>query len=221
MSAVLHKGASGTAREATLALVMPVHSATPPQPDERDAAITRLEAECVDLRRQLAAAERRRDEELAELKRQAKQAAAEEFHQDDARRLELLAATLNQSLEVFQRELITQSRELAPRLARQALERLVQVDDTEAKWLARAIERRLDDLASQAVVGIQVAASDWSDALIAQLRGRLAEGTALSCDASLPAGTARIGLRLGEVTIDPDAGIAQLLRALGEGIADD
>lgn len=221
MSAALHKGSSGTAREASLALVAPVLSAAPAQPDKRDATIARLEADCADLRRQLAAAERRRDDELAEFKRQAKQAAAAEYRQDDARRLELLAAALERSVEAFQGQLIGHSRDLAPRLARHALERLVRVDDTEAQWLARVIERRLDGLASQAVVGIQIAASDWSDALIAQLRGRLADGRALSCDASLPAGTARISLRLGEVTIDPDAGLAQLLRALGESNADD
>lgn len=217
MSAVLHKGASGTAREASLALVVPVRSAVPAPPDERDAAVARLGADCADLRGQLAAAERRSEEALLEIKRQAKQAAAEEFRQDDTRRLELLAQALERSVEAFQSQLLAQSRTLAPRLARIALEQLVRVGDGEAQWLARAIGRRLDDLNTQAVVSLQVAAADWSETLIEQIGGRLAEHAVLSRDASLPPGSARIGLRLGEVTVDTAAGLARLLQALDEG----
>jgi hypothetical protein len=43
----------------------------------------------------------------------------------------------------------------------------------------------------------------------------------LSRDASLGSGSVRIGLRLGEVTVDPSAGLAELLKALVEGRADD
>lgn len=220
MNAVLHKGSSGTARDANLALSMPPRPVSP-KPDERDAEIARLKAEREDLRQKLAAAEQRRDDELALLKAQAKQAAADEFHQNDARRLELLAQGVERSVAAFESQLLAQSRELAPRLARHALARLVRVNEAEANWLVRAVELRLDDLGSQTVLGVHVAASDWSEALIAQLRGRLGDGVVLSRDASLGSGSVRIGLRLGEVTVDPSAGLAELLKALVEGRADD
>lgn len=204
-----------------MALSMPPRPASPLKPDERDAEIARLKAERDDVRHKLAAAEQRRADELTLLKAQAKQAAAEEFRQDDARRLELLAQGLERSVAAFESQLLAQSRELAPLLARHALERLVRVNETEADWLARAIERRLDALGSQTVIGVDVAAADWSEALVAQLRRRLGDAVVLSRDASLSSGSARIGLRLGEVTVDPGAGLDQLLKALDEGEADD
>lgn len=221
MSAVLHKGSSGTAREASLALVTPERAVAAPKPDQREAEIARLKAEREDLRKQLATAEQRHAAELAELKVRARQAVAEEFRQDDARRLDLLAKALERSVGAFEAQLIAGARGFASRLARYALERLVRVGDAEARWLSRAIERRLDDLDSQAVVGVQVAAADWSEALIEQVGGRLADRAALFRDASLPAGSARIGLRLGEVTVDVAAGLARLLDTLSEGDRDD
>lgn len=219
--AVLHKGSSGTAREASLALAQPPRPEPLAAPDEREIRIARLTTEVEALRQELAAVERRGEEELAALRAQAKEAAAREFRQDDTRRIELLVGVLERSRAEFEVRLIAQARAVAPRLARHALERLVRLRDGEGELLGRAIERRLDDLKAQTVVSLQLSPADWSEPLIEQIGGRLGGAVALSRDAGLSAGSARIVLRQGEVTVDTEAGLARLLAALDEEWGDE
>lgn len=219
--AVLHKGSSGTAREASLALAQPSRPEPLATPDEREVRIARLTAEVEALHQELATVERRGEEELAALRAEAKETAAREFRQDDARRIELLAGVLERSLAEFEARLIAQARAVAPRLARHALERLVRLRDGEGELLGRAIERRLDDLKAQTVVSLQLAPTDWSEPLVEQIGSRLGGAVALSRDARLSAGSARIVLRQGEVTVDTAAGLARLLAAFDDGWRDE
>lgn len=218
MSAVLYKRSSGTARGARLGLALPPQPAPVPEPDARELEIAGLAAECGDLRRQLRDLERRREDECEAARAGAREEAAREFRQDDARRVEALAAALDTSLAAFEARLVETARELAPRLAQSALARLVQVRAAEPDWLLRVIERRLDRLDAQAVVSLHLAADDASEDVVGQLRARFPAKVAIACDPALKPGTARIGLRLGEVAIDPAAGAAHLLAILDEGL---
>ncbi len=217
MSAVLYKRSSGTAREASLGLARPARPEPVAEPDERDLEIASLTAECADLRRQLQAVEGRWESELEAARTEARQAAAREFRQDDARRVEALTAALTAAVASLEMGLTTAARDLAPRLAHNALARLVQVREVERDWLLRVIERRLDRLDAQAVVGLHLSAGEVSEDALRQLRERFPAKVEIACDPALRPGTARIGLRLGAVAVDPAAGAAHLLAILDAG----
>lgn len=221
MSAVLHKRSSTTALGASLELITPAKRQPAPEQDERDVTIARLKVERDGLQQKLLIAERQRAEELDAIKADARAAAAHDFKRDDSRRIEILAAAVEASLSLFKAHLITQSRGLAPALARQALEQLVRGREVEADWLARVIERRLETLTRQSVVSVAIAREDFGDAVVQQLSRQLAAGAAVIADPSLKPGTARIVLRLGEVVVDPAAGVDRLLAMLDELGGDD
>jgi small-conductance mechanosensitive channel len=216
VSAVLHKGSSSTARSASLELIAPDKPKPAPAPDQRDLEIARLTAERDELAQKLLSAERQRAQELDTIKAAAHRAAALEFEQDDARRVELMAAALEKSVVSFETHLIAQSRRLAPSLARQALERLVHAHQTDVDWLTRVIERKLDTLIAQSVVGLQISSADFGEEIAQRLGKRLAAGATVAADPSLGPGSARISLRLGEVLIDPANGLTQLLALLDD-----
>ncbi len=221
MAAALYKRTSGIARDARFAPVVPPAPVAKPEPDPRDLEIARLQAECDALQQKLAAAEQRWTKELESLRAAAKKEAADQFERDDAARVRALEAALEAGAAAFRSLLIEGARQLAPRLAQHALGRLVEVRKADADWLLRAIERRLDGLASRTVTGLHVAAGDLSEPILAALAERCGSGVAIQADPSLKAGTARLVLRLGEVVVDPAAGAERLLAALAEGLDDD
>lgn len=225
MSVVLYKSSSGTAREASLAALTTadpgVAPAAVPEPDERDLELARLRVERDSLRKQLAAAEQKWDQDLSEIATQSRKAAALEFQQDDDRRFEALVSAVEGALTAFQDSLIAGAQELAPRLARLALERLVKAREAESDWLRRTIEQRLDRLAAGSVIALQIAAADCSDDLVRRLSQRFAPGVEVTADPALKPGTARIVLRLGEVPIDFAGGVKQLVALLANGDGDE
>lgn len=185
-------------------------------PSREEIEIERLRKDNGALREELGQLRADWDKELEEAETRALGAAARQYVADDAARLSELRDALDKTRAAFDAALAQQAMPLAGALAQDALARLVETQGDEAEWLVRTIERRLGELRSEAVVELRLAAG-IEPGLLAGLREQLPPGAAIVSDPALRAGTARIGLRLGRVEVDPAAGLRELLSALEQG----
>jgi hypothetical protein len=99
-------------------------------------------------------------------------------------------------------------------LAAQALERLVAPNETELAWLGRSVSRRLERVRAEAVVAIEVNPALFDSDRSSAFASALPTGTDIKPNAAVAAGTARIVLKLGAITIEPAQGRERLLAAL-------
>jgi flagellar biosynthesis/type III secretory pathway protein FliH len=217
MNEILFKGASWTARNAKLDLVVREVPKAQPVNDDRDVTIDRLTAERDELRRKLDELEQSWQQRSDELRDEAHKAAEQEFARDDHSRILTLTTGIESAIAAFEVQLANYATGLTPRLAQHALNQLVKVRKDEADWLSRAIERRLDSLSSHAVVAIVLASDDVSEDILATVSKRFRSKAEVTTDPTLKPGTARIILRMGEIQIDPQHGLEQLVAMLGDG----
>ena len=102
------------------------------------------------------------------------------------------------------------------------LARLVKLRGPDGDWLARTIARRLGEVRAGAIVALHVSPHDLSDELIAMVRPALPGGTLIAADQALKSGTARLGLRLGQIeqrearTTPQTRDVGQMIRALNK-----
>lgn len=185
-------------------------------PSREQLEIERLGREGAALRGELEKLRGDWDKALEEAEVRALDVAARQHVTDDAKRMAELRETLDKARTTFDAALGQQAMPLARALAQEALARLVETQDDETEWLVRTIERRLGELRGEAVVELRLA-EDIKPDLAARLREQLPPGAAIVNDSALRAGTARIGLRLGRVEVDPAAGLRELLGALEQG----
>ena len=228
--AVLYKRTTATAQTAQFSAAALAHpeeaEAARSAPDLVDAPPSREQLEIERLGRDNTAlqgelAQLRADwgKSLEAAEARALSTAARQHVTDDTARLLTLHEVLDKARAAFDAALGQQAMPLAQTLAQDALARLVESRDDETEWLARTIGRRLSELRSGAVVELRLAA-DIEPGLLAGLREQLPPGANIVSDPALRAGTARIGLRLGQVEIDPAAGLRTLLGALEQGGTD-
>lgn len=211
MTGALFKHTTDDARRASFALPPPPQAAVPKAPSPLESALAEARAQVRGLQADLAAMEEGRQAEVAEAREAGRRQALDEFRAADQDRTAVLERALLLAREDFQRGLEEACGPLAARLAIHALERLVRVEDEEGRWLARSIARRLDDLSAETLVALHVAPGDGPDV---SPDVSLPAGAALVPDATQRPGTARLALRLGEISIDPAEGLARILGVL-------
>lgn len=192
-----------------------------PQPSDRE---IELEA----LRANLNAAERAKDaldahwRDQFELKLAA--ARAEIIQQRNAyeqKKIEELQAALQHAQQRFESSLST-VREEAVAIACFGLERLAAVRDDDRAFLASCIEQRMSEISDALVVSLSVSPRDESlrDYFAASLNRKGLVESRIKLDESLPPGTARIDLLVGDIPIVPGHGLATIISvAKGEGTA--
>lgn len=183
-----------------------------PLPGREQLEIERLNHENSDLREELGQLRANWDKALAAAEARALESASRQHVADDGARLAALQGALDNARNAFDAAFGQQLMTTAAALAQAALARLVEQRDSETEWLVRTIERRLGDLRGDAVVELRLAPGIAPD-LLARLRDQLPPGVVITNDPAIPEGTARIGLRLGRIEIDPAAGLGALLGA--------
>ena len=140
---------------------------------------------------------------------------------DDARRLALLEASLEQTGNAFEAQLAGLEG-LAVMLAQSALARIFDPPADLSQFVARSIARRVAILRHEAVRAVRVSPADFPDAAaLSALTAQAGTGAIdVAADASLGAGESRLELILGYMDIGPRAQW-RALNALLDGIADD
>lgn len=195
----------------------PVEDMETVQPSEQDVAIAELTRNNEALRNELARLRANWADELALAERQAREAAARDHIRDDARRFEMLASALADARHQFETNLIALAERSATELALVAMVKLFDVRASDADLLARVISRRLADLDEKAIVELQLSPGDADGAVGSEVAAALPPGARIVTDSALPAGTARVQLRLGSAFIDPVEGFERLRAVLAEG----
>jgi type III secretion protein L len=140
---------------------------------------------------------------------------------DDARRLALLEASLEQTGSAFEAQLAGLEG-LAVMLAQSALARIFDPPAELSQFVALSIARRVAILRHEAVRAVRVSPADFADpAALSALAAEAGTGAIeVAADASLEAGECRLELILGYMDIGPRAQW-RALNALLDGIADD
>jgi flagellar biosynthesis/type III secretory pathway protein FliH len=228
MSGSLFKHSSATARQAALQLGETGQArgekappAAPPQPDERELEIRRLESEIAGLKDRLGALQREWDGRLAAARASAKDEAARAHVRDEARQIEALEHSLGEAREQFGRMLAAEVEPLAAALAARAVAQLVELMQDESDWLCRVIARRLANVAAGSVIAIHVAPAGPGEEIARLFDGTIPHDAEVRYDASLEPGTAKVVLKLGEIEIQPGSKAGELVRMLEQaGSAD-
>ncbi|MDR3438089.1 hypothetical protein [Telmatospirillum sp.] len=184
------------------------------QPPETSAALEALaaaRAENEGLRARLQQIESEARAEVARAREAGRrEAAAEHVRNDDAQLAELSAALVI-ARESFVAELQDSVQPLAAQLAGAALQRLVDMRRDDEDWLLRVVARRLADIDPASVIAVVLPES--YRVMADQLE--VPTGTTVVFEPSLPAGSARIDLRMGGVPIRIEEGLARVLAAFG------
>ena len=192
----------------------------PVKPSAEQIEILELRQKRDDLSGELSALRADWDTALAGAEARAKDAAAGEHVKDDQARLTAISQSLDKARDEFDGNLRDGLGGMATNLAGEALARLVKLRGPDGDWLARTIARRLGEVRAGAIVALHVSPHDLSDELIAMVRPALPGGTLIAADQALKSGTARLGLRLGQIEIDPALGLAQVLALLDDRRSD-
>lgn len=174
----------------------------------------------VTLEREVSGLNDERAEAIALAVRRAKEAAAREHIRDDERQFAEIKSALTRAEAEFAAKLETDCLALARSIACQAFGRLAKTRQEDEDWLGRLVLRRIEELGANAVLAVRVPASDFTGDRLDALRAVLPSGMRIVTDRDIPMGTARIELRLGEVPIEPDIGVAQLSQLISQGSAD-
>jgi flagellar biosynthesis/type III secretory pathway protein FliH len=184
------------------------------KPDPRDARIAELDAANGQLREELQQLRETWNAALAKAIDQARtEAARAHVRQDEAmaRQLETSCAQARQAFDTMLDRAFAGN---VGALAAQALERLVAPNETELAWLGRSVSRRLERVRAEAVVAIEVNPALFDSDRSSAFASALPTGTDIKPNAAVAAGTARIVLKLGAITIEPAQGRERLLAAL-------
>lgn len=163
-------------------------------PDPRDAEIAQLRTEIDRLAGLLA--EVPRSERLA--REHGRKAGLAEAADREEARLDALRDGLADAAERFQVQL-TLLDGLAPQLARAALEKLFAPAESWSAMAEAMISRQLKELRRSAVVALSVSPADFDEARAVALGGGQLR---VELDQDLPAGTARIECKLGQIDLD-------------------
>ena len=189
-----------------------------PSPEQID--MVRLRHENAALRKQLALMRQTWQSELQAAEDHAREAAAQEHRSDDQARLAALHRALDVANDAFTAMLGQSTESLALALAGDALVRLVEPQQVEQQWLQRSIMARIAELRAQSILALHLPA-DFDETLLAGLTAQLSAKLIVVRDPQQPPGTARIALRLGQVEIAPDRGLAGVLAILAEAESND
>ena len=187
--------------------------ATEPDPLQiaLDAALGRersLQTELEHFRRSL-------QQRLDDAREEGRKVAATEFAAQDAERTALMERALHAARADFDNTFRSAVEGIALELTRSALEKFVDLRSEEENWLARIIEKRIASLERSAIVALHVPPDSFGPDDAASSLANMA----IREDPCLRPGTARIELRIGEVLIDPRAGL-QTLSAILDGDGD-
>jgi len=216
---MLIKHGSPIARKAAFPAPKPVptEDVATIEPSEQDIAIAELARENEALRSELARLRASWTDELALAEQRARDAAARDHVREDARHIEMLGRALSDARHQFETNLVALAGRSATELALAAMAKLFETRAGDTDFLARVISRRLADLGETAIVELQLSPGDADGAVGAEVAAKLPQGTRVVTDPQLPAGTARVQLRLGGAFIDPAAGFERLRAVLAEG----
>jgi hypothetical protein len=184
------------------------------QPDPRDARLAELVAENGRLREELQQLRETWSAALAKAIDQARTEAAQAHVRQDEAMARQLEKSCEQARQAFDRMLDETLAGNVGALAAEALERLVAPNETELAWLGRSVSRRLERVRAEAVVAIEVNPALFDSERSSAFASALPAGTDIKPNAAVAAGTARIVLKLGAITIEPAQGRERLLAAL-------
>ena len=167
-----------------------------PMPDPRlgelEAEIARLEAVLADEKRQSARAIE-----------QARREGREQATADDEDRSRMVAQGLADAHKAWNARLADIDL-LAVKLARVALAKVFGDAPDMGDRVARTIAHHLGELTADAVVGVRVSGSDFSETMLDELGARIGLGRGrLSVDPDLDEGACRIDLKLGGIDLEP------------------
>ncbi|MBY8825558.1 hypothetical protein [Sphingomonas colocasiae] len=214
---MLFKKSSDVARLATLQLAVPIEDLPPPDVVTEPAApsleaveLARLQAENAELKRHVQAMKADHDVEVEAAYRKALVEAESRHVRNDKQLLETLDRALASASRQFETVLSTACGPAAVKLAAAGFGKLVELRQQDEDWLVRIVVQRLATISTQASVILHVSpdiGQSAQEALAASGR----TDVALKLDKAVPAGTARISLKLGEIVIDPSQGVAAIM----------
>lgn len=185
-----------------------IHAITPaerdeyvPVPSEADRLGERIKA----LEAEIAEAERRLPDLLAEARADARREAFAKVERDDALKLDAYRDGMDRALGQWAECLATLDR-LAADLSMDILERVFGDDERRTELVTAALKRRLRDLDTGSLVGLRVSPEDFPGGdMIAQLKAALGSSVEVSADDSLETGECAIDLTLGQIDAGPGA----------------
>lgn len=220
MSGPLFKQSSDVARRATLRLVT-VENDLPPEasteaPSPEQAEVARLQTENAALEVRLQDMERDWDRALEAAQSRAREEAADRHVRDEANLHEIVQRAVSDAGQRFDELLSTACGPFAAKLAALALAKLFELRRQDEDWLGAVIARRLKAVAGQSRISVALAPGEPSQAVESALLACGRGDVTLETDSSLPPGTARLLLKLGQIDIDPARGAAAMV-ALLEG----
>jgi hypothetical protein len=189
-----------------------------PEPSPLEAALRAAEVRADRLAAELDKIKAAMQTQVGEAREQARREAAAAFAADDKARSQMIAAGLQGARDDFRRALSAGAEDIAIKLARDGIEKLVTLRSDEPDWLARVIQSQLAKLEAQTVIALHLPQDALGMDAEETLRSQLPPGAQLISDPRLKPCTARIVLKIGEVFVDPRAGAAQLLSLLDEGL---
>lgn len=221
MGEALFKRSSEAARLATLRVAFSEHEALEvttsverPAPSAEEQEIANLRRENEVLRDRLGKLEAGWTSSLDAARRDAFEDAARQHIRDDTKADGMIARSLTEARELFERVLAEACEPLAASFAAGAMRRLFELRRDDEEWLGLAVARRLRSMASEAVVAIHVAPSQLTEALSNAVQSRSSAPIELKPDPAVTPGAARITLRLGEIEVSPEQGVKHLVEVL-------
>ena len=182
-------------------------------PDPKDLALEAMARENERLVASVARIEARLADDVARAREEARREAAAAHQSNDAKRLEVMAATLAAARESFEDVLSTSARTLAVQVAVAALGQLVDLRADDEEWLARVIQRRMARLDTGATVTLVLPAN--AEALASRLE--LGPDVGVRIDSAQSDGAARIELAMGEIPVSLADGWSRILAVIGTG----
>lgn len=210
MSALLKSDAAAGVR--AFGAAPPVRTEAAPAPaDPHEAERTAMAAEISRLRKSLADAVTKGEDDAAEALAQGHAAGLAEAEDREADRLAAIGAGVEAAGQALADRLDLLDH-LAPQLARAALAKLFGATQSWAPMVEATLVHQLAELRHAAVVAVRVSPLDFADATALDF------GSDVTLDPQLAAGACRIELKLGQVDLDVRgqwAKLAALLDAMG------
>lgn len=195
--------------EARLTIDPPEDVSADPELSAEALELERLKAENNALRQELEQLKTQWNSALSDASSRAEAEAARKHKNDDQRRSCALEEALREARDIYAEHLGGQIEAMARDLACEALSSLVEIQASEAEWLARIIAQRLSRMRQAVSPRIHVAPAD-----LEALASLLPKESSIVADDQVTSGTAFIRLALGEIVIDPVEGLGRVLATI-------